>query len=100
MYADFPNVILGWPVIRNPPVNQQLVNLFTKYFGTVYTEQHYGCFCLVDDGDWIWTAGVIEHALLTKQGACDNSFVRYTIILNANADNDSPIDPYEEVHYG
>jgi hypothetical protein len=88
-----PNIILGRPVIRNPPVDRQLTNQFTKYFGTVYTEREYtgaelrarvdfhtlvsyGRFRLADDGDRIRTAGVIERALLTEVGARDNLFVK------------------------
>ncbi|KAG9074683.1 hypothetical protein FS749_013732 [Ceratobasidium sp. UAMH 11750] len=118
MYEAFPHTILGRPVIKAVPINQQLTNQLSKYFGTVYKRWRltaadlraridlgsmvsYGRFRLTDNGDRIRTAGVVDRAMRSESGVRDNSFVRITALPDANADDVlGPDVPFEEVNYG
>ncbi|KAG8708108.1 hypothetical protein FRC11_006783, partial [Ceratobasidium sp. 423] len=92
-----------------------LMNQLARYFGTMYVEElqlnavgvraqidsdtleSYGCFCLTGNGDHFCTAGLIMH----NQEACNNSFMRYEILPNANASlPDAPNVPIQQVYYG
>ncbi|KAG8731422.1 hypothetical protein FRC10_001761, partial [Ceratobasidium sp. 414] len=112
-----PHIILGRPVVRSVPVDQQLTNQLTKYFGPVYERWRfraadlraridfgsmvsYGRFRMADDGDRIRTAGVVDRAKLSEAGVRDNSFIRFTVLPDANADDpNAPDVPFEEVNY-
>ncbi|KAG8703712.1 hypothetical protein FRC09_003998 [Ceratobasidium sp. 395] len=120
MYPDFPEVILGHPVVRNVQVDVSLMNQFTKFFGPIYRRPphflttgpqlreridtqsivSYGRVRLVDDGDRIRIASVVERTRESTGQVRDNSFVRFTVLPDANAENDEDDAPYEEVNYG
>ncbi|KAG8729871.1 hypothetical protein FRC12_020657 [Ceratobasidium sp. 428] len=121
MYEDFPEVILGTPVVRNVQVDVQLMNQFTKFFGPIYRRRpyrlttgaqlreridtqsiiSYGRVRLVDDGDRIRIASVVERTKTSTGYVRDNSFVRFTVLPDANASDSEDDDmPYEEVNYG
>ncbi|KAG8717826.1 hypothetical protein FRC08_006555 [Ceratobasidium sp. 394] len=120
MYEAFPHTILGRPVVKSVPANRQLTDQLTKYFGPVYRRRElrytaaelrtridfgsltsYGRFRMINDGDRIRTASVVDRANMTDGGARDNSFVRFTVLPDANADDDTASDvPFEEVNYG
>ncbi|KAG9083927.1 hypothetical protein FRC06_004312 [Ceratobasidium sp. 370] len=118
MYEAFPHIILGRPVVRSVPADRQLTNQLTKYFGPVYECQgyrgadlraridfssltSYGHFRMTDNGDRIRTASVVDCARLTENGVRDNSFVRFTVLPDTNADDlDAPDVLFKEVNYG
>ncbi|KAG9083543.1 hypothetical protein FRC06_004487 [Ceratobasidium sp. 370] len=55
---------------------------------------------MTDDRDRIRTAGVVDHARLTENRVRDTSFVMFTVLPDANADDpDVPDVLFKEVNY-
>ncbi|QRW11382.1 Transposase family Tnp2 protein [Ceratobasidium sp. AG-Ba] len=117
-YLQFPKIILGIPVKKAPPIDIQLTNQLTKFLGPIYrphglttgaqlraridwqTIVSYGRFRMADDGDRIRTASSVQRTHDSTGSSRDNSFVRFTVLPDANASNNGSDDPYEEVNYG
>ncbi|CEL54837.1 hypothetical protein RSOLAG1IB_11782 [Rhizoctonia solani AG-1 IB] len=116
IYPDFPTVVLGTPVNSRVPITTQLTNQFTKYFGTVYQEMklngaalraridldtlvQYGRFRLAGDRDRVRSANLIDDN--PDRGCRDNSFVRYDLLPDANANyRNRPEVQIQRTHYG
>ncbi|QRV77877.1 Transposase family Tnp2 protein [Ceratobasidium sp. AG-Ba] len=118
-YPEFPNIILGIPIRKAPPVDTQLTNQLTRFLGPIYrphgfttgaqlraridwqTIVSYGRFRMTDDGDRIRTASSVQRTQDSTGSSRDNSFVRFTVLPDANMnDVNGPDIPYEEVNYG
>ncbi|QRW13660.1 Transposase family Tnp2 protein [Ceratobasidium sp. AG-Ba] len=115
-YPEFPEVILGTPIKRNVQLDTQLTNQLTKFLGVIHNEfttgaqlreridaqsiVSYGRFRMIDDGDRIRTASVVETTKRATGNVRDNSYVRFTALPDLNADNSGPDIAYEEVNYG
>ncbi|QRV99729.1 Transposase family Tnp2 protein [Ceratobasidium sp. AG-Ba] len=117
-YPQFPKIILGIPVRKAPPVDIQLTNQLTRFLGPIYrprglttgaqlreridwqTIVSYGRFRMADDGDHICTASSVQRTHSSTGSSHDNSFVRFTVLPDANTSNDGSDTPYEEVNYG
>ncbi|QRV83928.1 Retrovirus-related Pol polyprotein from transposon [Ceratobasidium sp. AG-Ba] len=116
MYPQFPEVILGIPIKRHVQLDVQLTNQLTKFLGVIYPQYttgaalreridpqtivSYGRFRMTDDGDRIRTASAVETTRRSTGTVRDNSFVRFTVLPDLNADNSGEDIPYEQVNYG
>ncbi|QRW01118.1 Transposase family Tnp2 protein [Ceratobasidium sp. AG-Ba] len=116
MYPMFPDIILGIPIKRNAQLDTQLTNQLTKFLGVIYQQYgtaaelrkridpqsvvSYGRFRMADDGDRIRTESAVETTKKSTGNVRDNSFVRFTVLPDLNADNDGDDIPYEQVNYG
>ncbi|QRW11276.1 hypothetical protein RhiLY_10275 [Ceratobasidium sp. AG-Ba] len=113
----FPRSYWAFQLKKAFPVDVQLTNQLTKFLGPIYhprfttgaelraridwqTIVSYGRFRMADDGYRIRTASAVQRTQDSTGSSRDNSFVRFTVLPDANASNDGSDVAYEEVNYG
>ncbi|KAG8736089.1 hypothetical protein FRC10_009710 [Ceratobasidium sp. 414] len=95
-YQPVPDIVLGAPVNKRIPLDTQLLNQLTRYFGVVYhglragelrerinydSVDCYGRFRITGDGDRIRTANLIDNDPIAR----DNSYIKYDLLPDGNA---------------
>ncbi|KAG8730383.1 hypothetical protein FRC10_002754 [Ceratobasidium sp. 414] len=107
-YPEFPDIVLGAPVNKRIPLDTQLLNQLTWYFGIVYhgelrerinrdSVDRYGRFHITGDGDRICTANLIDNDPIAQ----DNSYIKYDLLPDGNAAYRNREDiPFHETQYG